>query len=262
MHDRLGIAAAQPRCVPYDLTANALAHATAVRSARSRVVVFPEMSLTGYELDAPAVGPADPRLAPLVDACARTGSVAFAGAPVEGASGRPHIATLMIDGDGVTVAYRKVWLGDAEAARFAPGAEPVAVEVDGLRLGLAVCKDLNVARHARDTAALGIDVYVAAALKFDSEADAMAARAREIAAGHGVWAVVAAFAGPTGGGYERTTGRSGVWAPGGEQVAQAGPEPGDMARATITRASVMGATVTDATVIDATATSAIVTSAR
>ncbi|MFE2990616.1 nitrilase-related carbon-nitrogen hydrolase [Streptomyces sp. NPDC059262] len=84
-----GIAVAQPRCTAYDVTANAVAHAEAVRAADARVVVFPEMSLTGYELDAVPVLPDDERLAPIVAACAETGALALVGAPVPG----PRIAS-------------------------------------------------------------------------------------------------------------------------------------------------------------------------
>ena len=80
----LRLAVAQPACAALDVSANALAHAAAVRAARSRVVVFPELSLTGYELTAPLLAPDDPRLEPLVEACAATGSIALAGAPIEG----------------------------------------------------------------------------------------------------------------------------------------------------------------------------------
>src|ERR671923_1135194 len=75
MREPLSIAVAQPRCVAYDVAANAREHAAAVRAAHSRVVVFPELSLTGYELDAPAIMAEDPRLHPIVQACAETGSV-------------------------------------------------------------------------------------------------------------------------------------------------------------------------------------------
>ena len=57
MREPLTIAVAQPLSMPYDVAANALAHAAAVRAAGARVVVFPELSLTGYELDAPAITP-------------------------------------------------------------------------------------------------------------------------------------------------------------------------------------------------------------
>jgi predicted amidohydrolase len=43
----------------------------------------------------------------------------------------------------------------------------------------------------------------------------------------------ASFAGPTGGGYDRTAGTSTIWSPSGSVLARAGTEPGDLARATI-----------------------------
>lgn len=229
----LAVAVAQPPCVPYDVAANVAAHAAAVRDAGARVVVFPEMSLTGYELDAPLLSPGDARLAPLAEACADTGSLALAGAPVRGEGGRAHIGVLAVDGTGAAVAYRKVWLGGAEPERFAPGDRPAVVEVDGWRLGLAVCRDTGVPRHAAETAALGADAYLAGVLEAEADAAVVDARARRIAAAHGVWVAIASFAGSTGGGYDRAAGRSGVWAPGGAVVTQAGPEPGAVARATL-----------------------------
>ncbi len=224
----LTVAVAQPRCVSHDVAANAAAHAAAVRAAHARVVVFPEMSLTGYELDAAPIAPDDARLAPIVDACAATGALALAGAPVPG----PHIGVLAVDGTGARVAYGKVHLHHTEAERFVPG-RPTVLDVDGWRLGLAVCRDTGVPEHAAATAALGMDVYVAGVVHTAHEAALHAERARRVAAGHGVWVATAAFAGPTGGGFDHTSGRSGIWSPSGAALAEAGAAPGDLARAVL-----------------------------
>lgn len=221
------IAVAQPRCTPYDVAANAVAHAEAVRAAGARVVVFPELSLTGYHFDAPPLsfGPGlSESLSPLVAACAETGAVALAGAPVPG----PHIGVLEVSAAGVRVAYRKVWLGGAEPEHYRPGPGPAVVEVDGVRLGLAVCKDTGVPEHAAATVALGVDVYVAGVLEHARDRDVAPARARRIAVGHGVWVAVASFAGSTGEGYAEAAGGSGVWAPSGEPVVSAGGDPGEV----------------------------------
>ncbi|EHR50809.1 putative amidohydrolase [Saccharomonospora marina XMU15] len=170
MRQPLSLAVAQPWCVGLDVASNVRAHAQAVRAAGARVVVFPELSLTGYELDAPAVATDDPRLAQLEVACAETGSIALVGAPVADQRGRAYIAMLAVDGTRTTVAYRKMWLGTAELERFSPGEEPGSLEVDGWRLGLAIRKDTGVASHSTDTAALGIDAYVAGTVKAASEA--------------------------------------------------------------------------------------------
>ncbi|MEV4251994.1 carbon-nitrogen hydrolase family protein [Spirillospora sp. NPDC049652] len=229
MRQALSIAVAQPRCVAHDVAANAQAHAEAVRAADARVVVFPEMSLTGYELDAEPVAPDDERLAPIIAACAETGTLALVGAPVPG----PGIGVLAVDGTGAHVAYTKVNLHGPEIESFVPG-EPTVIEVDGWRLGLAICRDTGVPEHAAKTAALGMDGYVAGVVHFDHEADVVGERARRTAAEHGVWVATAAFAGPTGGGFERTSGRSSIWSATGDLLAEAGTTPDDLTRATFT----------------------------
>ncbi len=234
MREPLAIAVAQPPCVPCDVAANAATHGATVRFAGARVVVFPELSVTGYEPDAPAIGPDDPRLAPIVEACAETGSVALVGAPVRDATGRTHIAMLAVTGTGTTVVYRKVWVAASESGRFSPGDGPAVLEVNGWRLGLAICRDTGIAQHQSDTAALGIDAYVAGTLMFPDERVIQDERARAIAVRHRTWVAFASFAGPTGDGYDETAGCSGVWAPDGTIAAQAGPEPGVVARATLT----------------------------
>ena len=230
----LRIAAAQPATVACDVRANALAHAAAVDCAQARVVIFPELSLTGYEFDAPGVNPGDAPLSPLVEACRANGALALAGAPVSAADGMGRtIGILAIDGDGAHVAYRKMWLGSAESGCFAPGSQPAVVEVDGWRIGLAVCRDTGIPEHAALTAALGIDLYAAGVLETAEDAHVPDERARRIAAAHGVWVAIASFAGSTGEGYDHAAGGSGIWAPDGSILDRIGPEVGAIAVATI-----------------------------
>lgn len=233
MRRPLTIAVAQPLCIPYDVAANATIQAATIRAAAARVVVFPELSLTGYELDAPPIAAEDPRLIPIVEACAETGSLALVGAPVQGEAGQVHIAMLAIDGKGARVAYRKMWLGGSEPGRFSPGLVPAVLDVDGWRLGLAICKDTALPQHATDTAAMGIDAYVAGMLESADDAAVPEERARRVAADHHVWVAISSFAGSTGGGYAEAAGRSGIWTSDGAVAAQAGPETGAIARATL-----------------------------
>ncbi|MFI7070900.1 carbon-nitrogen hydrolase family protein [Micromonospora sediminicola] len=232
MRGPLRVAVAQPLTRSHDVAGNAERHAAVVRSAGARVVVFPELSLTGYELAAAPLDPADPRLAPLRAACAATGTLALAGAPVAG----PHIGVLAVDGDGVRVAYRKMWLGGAEPQRFRPGRRPAVLDVDGWRLGLAVCKDTGVPEHAAATVAAGADAYLAGVLESADDAAVPEERAVRVAAAHGVWVATASFAGSTGGGYPRAAGGSGIWSPAGVAVARAGADVGEVVAATMLRA--------------------------
>jgi predicted amidohydrolase len=229
----LTVVAAQPPCTARDVAGNVRAHADTVRRAGARVVVFPELSLTGYELDAPALDPADPCLGLLVEACADAGTLALAGAPLPLDGGGRSLGVLAVDGTGAWVAYRKMCLGGAESAHFTAGIEPGVVEADGWRLGLAVCRDMGVPEHAARTVALGIDAYVAGAVDTPEDAAVQEERALRIGRDHGVPIVVASFAGPTGGGYDRTAGRSGIWAADGTQLARCGTAPGETARAVL-----------------------------
>ena len=217
------IAVAQPSVVAYDVAANAATHAELVRASGARLVVFPELSLTGYNLDAPALTCDDQRLAPLVGACADAGAYALAGAPVADADGLEYIALLLIDGSGATVAYRKIHLHPPEDQRFAAGAEHVVLDLDGRRLGLAICRDASLPEHAAATAAAGAEIYVASTLNSaeDPRDERMAARATA----NGVHVVLACGAGPDG--PLVAAGGSGFWRPDGTVIAQAGAMPGE-----------------------------------
>ncbi|MFC3687966.1 carbon-nitrogen hydrolase family protein [Aquipuribacter hungaricus] len=233
MRAPLTVAAVQPACTALDLARNAQAHARAVRDAAARVVVFPELSLTGYELAADPVALDDAALAPLVAACAETGSSALVGAPVAHGHGGRAIAMLAVDGDGVRVAYRKTWLGGDEESVFTAGDGPTVLEVDGWRLGLGICKDTGAAQHTAATAALGVDAYVAGLVHRPEDLAEQEARAVVIARACRAAVVFASFAGPTGGGFTETAGSSAVWSPDGVAVARAGREVGGRARATL-----------------------------
>jgi predicted amidohydrolase len=212
---------------------NARAHASLIRSARARVIVFPELSLTGYELDAEPISPGEEALMSIVEACAETNSVALVGAPVAGIEGRLHIGTLQIGPDGIDVAYRKCHLGGEEPVRFAPGDGPVALELDGWRIGVGICKDTGVEQHILATADLDIDLYAAGLVHLPSELDMQENRAIRIARACAAYVAFASFAGPTGGGFDHTAGVSSIWTTHGTPITQAGSQPGELARATL-----------------------------
>jgi predicted amidohydrolase len=227
------VAAAQPPCTPCDLAANGRAHAAAIKSADARLVVFPELSLTGYELDASPVRNTDEAFAPIVDACGAAGSDALVGAPVSDEQGRRHIAALRVSAAGVEVAYNKTWLSTEESTRFSPGSCAVAVDIDGWRIGLGICKDTGTPEHRAQIAALGVDIYAAGLVHAPSELPVQDERGASIARQCGAYVIFASFAGPTGEGYGMTAGSSTIWSPAGEILARAGVEPGGVARASI-----------------------------
>jgi DNA polymerase-4 len=237
-HRTWRVAAAQPAAVAGDLDAAVAAHADAVSRARADLVVFPELSLTGYGYDAPVIEDDDPRLAPLVAACRDAGSTALAGAPVHAdpthpADGGRAIGVLRVDAGGVRAVYRKMSLGDAETRHFTAGTSPAVVDVLGHRVGIGVCRDTRIAGHLEATAALGMDLYAAGLVHAPDELHEFDERARRIATTYRVPVVLAGFAGPTGGGYHETCGGSGVWDADGRSIVRAGPEPGALVAAVL-----------------------------
>lgn len=229
----LRVAVAQPNIQPHALHGNACAHAQAIREASARVVVFPELSLTGYQLDAMPVGLDDPTLSVIVDACAASDSVALIGAPVAEA-GRLSIATLRIDADGVTVAYRKSWLHGDEFLRFTPGSGPTTTEVDGWVIGMAICKDTGASQHTATMAGLGVDLYAAGVVDVWADVVECRARAFVISRALGAPVAIASFAGPTGGGFTETAGHSAIYASDGQPLAAADDRPGRVVSTVLT----------------------------
>jgi len=231
----LTVAAAQPELRPGDLAFNARAHAEAIRAAGARLVVFPELSLSSYAMAAPSVALDDPELDQIVAACAETGSVALAGVPLR-ESDAEFIAMLRIDGSGIEVAYRKMHPDEEEGRRFRAATAPVVLELDGWRLGLAICRDTMMfehapatAEHAKRSGIGGIDAYVAGALYTPQGLPKRDKRMPQLARGYGMWVVQACAAGP--GSDLPAAGNSAIWSPDGSVAARADDEPGRIAKA-------------------------------
>lgn len=228
----LQVAVAQPPCVTGSVIANAEAHALTVLAARARLVVFPELSLTGYDLAAPVVAVDDPALAAIVEACGTMNSIALVGAPTaETADGGRAISILLVDGDGARVVYRKQHLGSAEAEHFTPGPRPVVLELDGWRVGLGVCRDTGVGDHVKELANSGIDLYVAGLVDRPDDLVVQRERATRIATTCRAYVGFASFAGPTLGGYDETAGRSAIFGRSGAVLDETSRLPGGIARA-------------------------------
>ena len=223
----------QPPCIALAVARNVQVHADAVREAQARVIVFPELSLTGYELTANAVPLDGAALAPIVAACKETGSLTLVGAPVQDDRGRAFIAMLGVDAAGVRLAYRKTWLGGSEPSHFSPGQGPTVLEVDGWRLGWASARtpgrpSTRPVRRPSVSTSTWPD-WSTYRRSFRSRRPRAVVIARTCRA----YVAFAGFAGPTGDVFTETAGSSAAWSPEGLAVARAGPAAGGSARATL-----------------------------
>jgi predicted amidohydrolase len=138
------------------------------RAAGARLLVTPEMYLTGYNIGAQAVRelaqPADGAAMQQLAALARQADIALLyGYPERAADGRVYNAVQLLDRDGrALLNYRKTHLfGELDRALFSPGDEhfPV-VELDGWRLGALICYDLEFPENTRRLAMAGANLIV------------------------------------------------------------------------------------------------------
>lgn len=167
----LRVAAAQGVSVPGDLPANVGTAVDLVGSAATRdarVVVLPELFLTGYDPDSwspdTATTPDDTRLAPLADAAREHEVVVVVGAALRKGREEMSLSLLVVDeGGDVRGAYDKQHLNGPERGVFVPGDHGASLVVDDWELGLGVCYDGCFPEHARAAADDGAAAYLCAA---------------------------------------------------------------------------------------------------
>ncbi len=140
--------------------------ASRAAAAGARVLVTPELSVTGYDIGPAARELARPRggeyHAALTAIAARHGIVVVAGYP-ERDGDAVFNAAVVLAPDGAELAhYRKSHLfGELDRAAFAAGAElPVTFDLDGLRCGLLICYDVEFPEAVRAHADAGVDLLL------------------------------------------------------------------------------------------------------
>jgi predicted amidohydrolase len=227
----LTIAAAQSISVAGDLPANIARHLAFMRSAAEQgvqLLVFPELSLTGYEPSlaaALAIAPHDTILAPLRDMARELRMSAVVGMPIRPALGAEVlIGALVLAPDGSLAVYTKQHLHPGEEAAFAPGQGGAALEWGDDRIALAVCADFSHASHPHQAAEQGANIYAVGVLISEGGYAPDTALLQGYAAEHSMVMLMANHGGPTGG--WTCAGRSAIWAADGRLIAAA-PGVGD-----------------------------------
>ncbi|GHG56328.1 carbon-nitrogen hydrolase family protein [Sinomonas cellulolyticus] len=172
MPAELTVAAVQSVPLPGGLQANIDEHVRLLEDAEghgARLAVFPELSLTGYDLSLLADGgywitSISTQLAEIQAACEDMGIVAVVGAAVREPDGTPRLASLLLRPGTAPLIAPKMHLHGDERDLFEPGTRPTVVDVDGWRVALAVCFDVAQPGHAAEAAAAGTDLYAASSV--------------------------------------------------------------------------------------------------
>lgn len=149
--------------VPAALAAlDAVAADAAARGVR--LLVCPELTLTGYDIARVAHEVAEPAggaMAVAVAGVARASGLAVAWSWPERNGDDVFISAELVDADGTVLArHRKAHLyGADEAAAYTPGpGSPAVAELEGIRVGLLVCYDVEFPEQVRLLALAGADL--------------------------------------------------------------------------------------------------------
>ncbi len=214
---------AQTRPARGDIGANTDSHIGFVEAAiqyGAELIIFPELSLTGYESELAAelaIERDDERLEPF-QALADSGDIAIAlGAPTK-TDGKPHISLIVFRPNRAREIYSKRYLHPGEEAFFDAGQNrDIALETDR-RTALAICYEISVAQHAEDACAGGAEVYAASVVMFATGIEHACNRMPEIARNHSMVSAMSNCVGLADG--RECAGRSSIWSSNGSLVAQ------------------------------------------
>ncbi|UVM63538.1 carbon-nitrogen hydrolase family protein [Pseudomonas sp. P9_35] len=225
-------AAAQSISIAGDVRANLLRHQHFMQAAAEQgvqLLVFPELSLTGYERGLAAdlaILPEDAVLQPLRDLAQELGLTAVVGMPIRLSADAPVlIGALVLGADGSLGVYSKQHLHPGEEVAFAPGHGGSMLTMGQDRIALAVCADFSHASHAAAAAGQGATLYAAGVLITEGGYVPDTTLLQGYARQHAMTVLMANHGGATGG-WE-SAGRSAIWGPGGSLLAAA-PGTGEL----------------------------------
>ncbi|MDP3815719.1 carbon-nitrogen hydrolase family protein [Pseudomonas sp.] len=214
----LKIAVAQAPSIQGDVDANILLHAEFIKIARAHDVaylVFPELSLTGYEPElasALAFTVDDARLQPLIALAVANNMHIVVGAPIATDS-KPSIGAFTISPRGSIETYAKMHLHPGEDRYFTAGRAHHVITVGGTKIANAICADTNHRSHAEWCAESGATIYIAGVLitarGYAADTRQLQAHARNL----NMLVAMANHSQPTGG--WKPIGKSAIWAPSG-----------------------------------------------
>ena len=133
----------------------------------AEMIVFPELSITGYEpklAENLAMDAFDPRLDPIKAASATLSITISAGLPLK-TTGLPRIGMATFFPNGEIQLYAKQKLHSDELSFFTSGAEPTVLRVNGTRITPGICYETCFNEPFQQAKSMCADVYLASVAK-------------------------------------------------------------------------------------------------
>jgi len=167
------------------------------------IVVFPELSLTGYELELArelAIPDEAEHFSALSQAAVNHNVVVIAGCPLKLKQlTKPTIGAVICFPNGKVNFYSKQYLHTGEEEYCATGLSDYVFNVKGHQIGLAVCADFTEPLHSEKAKILEAEIYLVSALITDKGFEVDAKILSDIATKHKFPVLLANHISETGG---------------------------------------------------------------
>lgn len=185
------------------------------------IIVFPELSLTGYELDLSrelATNKADKRFEILQKISDSKNITICVGVPTID-NENIFITMLIFRPDSEIIQYSKQYLYETETGIFTAGNNPIVLPFDSKNIvAPAICYETSIEEHTKNAYNQNANIYMASVLNSVNGIDKDLNRITNISKQYNMTAFMANFTGQSGG-YE-CAGKSTIWNNKGEIIAQ------------------------------------------
>ena len=195
------ICLAQTKSIKGDVEANIIKHIELIESAADQgadFIVFPELSLTGYEplLAADlATDSADSRFDRFQHLSDLHQITIGAGMPIKSKDGI-CISMLIFQPQKDRLTYSKKYLHADEEPYFVSGPNFPTLEIEGVNIGIAICYEISVPEHAESAFQGGADIYLASVAKHQNGMQGASDRLAEIACSYLIPTLISNCVGP------------------------------------------------------------------
>ncbi len=183
-------------------------------------IVFPELSLTGYELKPSAsliFAMDDERIEVIKNCCFKKKINAIVGAPIRTRAGI-IIGSFIILKNGCTMIYSKQYLHEGEDNHFIPGSLNPMISDRNENLSFAICADTSHENHRKNAYENNASVYISSALITPDGYKEDTSVLQKMAEEYKMTVFMANYCGTTGG-YQ-AAGGSCAWNSNGEMIGQ------------------------------------------
>jgi predicted amidohydrolase len=217
------ICAVQTKPLAGDVRGNIEKHCGWIERASAkgaRAVIFPELSLTGYEpklAEALASEQGDARFDVLQELSDARHLTVGVGMPIRSQTGI-RIGMLLFQPRHSRQLYCKQHLHSDELPYFVPGDSDLLLDVSAHKIAPAICYESLLAEHAENASKRGAQLYAASVAKSARGVDKAAAHFPEVARRYGMSVLMANCVGPCDDFV--ASGRSAVWNDRGELLGQ------------------------------------------